>query len=250
MTAAPSDAPDDARDNDIDAAAAPSDAAAAVTALQVVLGYTFENPGRLDRALTHTSLRQSRSDPSYERLEFLGDRVLGLLVAELLMDRFPGAQEGDLARRLAALVSGSTLAGIARSIDLERYIQVGQGENAAGTHRRGSVLADCLEAIIGAMFRDGGLEAARLFVRRIFTPLIEEVETRVAKTDLQELVQGRGLPLPVYEVVEREGPAHRPTFTVRLTVLGQEPVLGVGNSKRAAEVEAAARMLEAIGDRS
>lgn len=214
--------------------------------LEDILDYRFRNPRLIERALTHTSLRQSKSDPSYERLEFLGDRVLGLLVAELLMQRFPRSVEGKLAARLATLASGRTLADVARSIGLEAHVQVGQGETAAGTHRRGSVLADCLEAVIGAVYRDGGLDEARRLVWRLWEPLIDEVEPRVAKTELQEWLQKQGLPLPVYEVVRREGPAHKPLFTIELTVPGREPIRATGASKRAAEQEAAAMMLDQI----
>lgn len=218
--------------------------------LEQQLDYDFKTPPLLVRALTHPSLRQRRSDPSYERLEFLGDRVLGLLVAELLMDRFPDFPEGELARRLAVLVSGSTLADVARSISLETFIKVGPGEIAAGTQRRESVMADCLEAIIGAMYRDGGLDAARGFVWGKWSSLVETVEPRVAKTELQEWLQGRGLPLPEYRVIERDGPAHEPLFTIRLTVSGQPPVTATGTSKRAAELEAASQMLDLIGDKA
>ena len=216
--------------------------------LEDILDYRFRNPRLIERALTHTSVRQSKTDPSYERLEFLGDRVLGLLVAELLMQRFPQSVEGKLAARLAALASGRTLADVARSIGLDDHVQVGQGETAAGTHQRGSVLADCLEAVIGAVYRDGGLDEARRLVWRLWEPLIDEVEPRVAKTELQEWAQGHGLPLPVYEVVKREGPAHKPVFTVELTVSGRDPIRASGESKREAEQEAAALMLERIGD--
>ncbi|MEK9645523.1 MAG: ribonuclease III [Alphaproteobacteria bacterium] len=214
--------------------------------LEDVLAYRFANPGLLARALTHTSRKQKRGDPSYERLEFLGDRVLGLLVAELLMERFPDAPEGKLAPRLAALVSGRTLAGLARALDLASHVKVGPGEDVAGTHERDSVLADCLEAVIGAMYRDGGLDAARGFVAAQWTQLIEDVEPGVAKTDLQEWLQKRGLPLPAYEVVERTGPAHAPEFTIKLTVSGRDPVRASGASKREAEQAAAATMLELI----
>ena len=216
--------------------------------LEEVLGYRFANAALLERALMHTSLRQTKSDPSYERLEFLGDRVLGLLIAELLMDRFPNSTEGKLAPRLSSLVSGRMLASIARTIDLQDFVQVGQGENAAGTHRRSSVLADCMEAVIGALYRDGGLDAARGFVWGTWAPLIDEADPKVARMELQEWAQKRGLPLPVYVVVDRDGPAHTPVFTIELTVEGQSPVRATGGSKRTAEQEAATRMLEAIGE--
>lgn len=226
--------------------AADNPLAAGTRSVEETLDYRFRKPAILERALTHTSLRQSRNDPSYERLEFLGDRVLGLVIAELLLERFPHSSEGKLAPRLAALVSGRTLADVARSIGLGVHIRMTDGESAAGTRDRRSVLADCCEAVIGAIYRDGGLDAARQFVTRLWLPLIDEVEPRVAKTELQEWLQARALPLPEYVVVEREGPPHQPLFTVELTVSGQDPVRAVGRSKRAAELEAATIMLERI----
>ena len=218
-----------------------------VAELEKILQYSFADKNRLHLALTHSSLKQSRHDPSYERLEFLGDRVLGLVIAELMREKFPGAAEGKLAPRLAALVSGATLADVARSIDLGAYILMTDGEAAAGTNARASVLADCCEAVIGAVYIDGGLDAARDFIRRVWEPLVQEVEPRVAKSELQEWLQGRGLPLPEYKVVESTGPSHKPAFTVELTVSGQDPVRATGPSKRAAELRAAGEMLQLIG---
>lgn len=218
-----------------------------VTELEAILRYSFADKDRLQLALTHSSLKQSKNDPSYERLEFLGDRVLGLVIAELMLEKFPTAAEGKLAPRLATLVSGATLADVARSLDLGRFILMTAGEAAAGTNARDSVLADCCEAVIGALYVDGGLEAAGEFIRRVWEPLIRDVEPRVAKTELQEWLQGRGLPLPEYTVVERTGPSHQPVFTVELTVSGREPVRASGSSKRAAELRAAGEMLHLIG---
>lgn len=218
-----------------------------VTELEQILRYSFSDKARLQLALTHSSLKQSKNDPSYERLEFLGDRVLGLVIAELMLEKFPGAAEGKLAPRLAALVSGATLADVARSIDLGGFILMTAGEAAAGTNARDSVLADCCEAVIGALYVDGGLDAAGAFIRRVWEPLVRDVEPRVAKTELQEWLQGRGLPLPEYTVVERSGPSHQPVFTVELTVSGRDPVRASGSSKRAAELGAAGEMLQLIG---
>jgi ribonuclease-3 len=218
-----------------------------VAELEKILCYSFADRSRLQLALTHSSLKQSRNDPSYERLEFLGDRVLGLIIAELMLEKFPSAAEGKLAPRLAALVSGATLADVARSIDLGTFILMTDGEAAAGTNARDSVLADCCEAVIGALYIDGGLDAPRDFIRRVWEPLVQEVEPRVAKSELQEWLQGRGLPLPEYKVVECEGPSHNPVFTVELNVSGQGPVRATGPSKRAAELRAAGEMLQLIG---
>tara|TARA_R110000868_G_scaffold29889_6_gene111019 strand:+ start:32418 stop:33104 length:687 start_codon:yes stop_codon:yes gene_type:complete len=216
--------------------------------LEKILQYSFSDSSLLELALTHSSLKQSKTDPSYERLEFLGDRVLGLIIAELLLEQFPKSAEGKLAPRLAALVSGATLADVARSVGLGGFIRMTDGEASAGTNARKSVLADCCEAVIGALYIDGGLDAAGGFIRRVWEPLIRDVEPRVAKTELQEWLQGRGLPLPEYNVVERTGPSHKPEFTVELTVSGQDPVRATGASKRAAELVAAGMMLKQIGE--
>ena len=218
--------------------------------LEEILGYRFNDSGLLTRALTHSSLKNSGNDASYERLEFLGDRVLGLIIAELLIDEFPDSAEGKLAPRLASLVSGWTLADVARNLGLAKFILMTDGEAAAGTNERDSVLADCCEAIIGSVYRDGGLDAATTLVRRYWIPLLVEVEPRVSKSELQEWVQGRGLPLPRYTVVDRQGPAHAPEFTIELKIATEDPILATGTSKQAAEQAAAAEMLALVQKKS
>ena len=218
--------------------------------LEEILDYRFNDSGLLTRALTHSSLKNSGNDASYERLEFLGDRVLGLIIAELLIDEFPDSAEGKLAPRLASLVSGRTLADVARNLGLAKFILMTDGEAAAGTNERDSVLADCCEAIIGSVYRDGGLNAATTLVRRYWIPLLVEVEPRVSKTELQEWVQGRGLPLPKYTVVDRQGPAHAPEFTIELKIATEDPILATGTSKQAAEQAAAAEMLALVQKKS
>ena len=218
--------------------------------LEEILGYRFNDSGLLTRALTHSSLKNSGNDASYERLEFLGDRVLGLIIAELLIDEFPDSAEGKLAPRLASLVSGRTLANVARNLGLAKFILMTDGEAAAGTNERDSVLADCCEAIIGSVYRDGGLDAATTLVRRYWIPLLVEVEPRVSKSELQEWVQGRGLPLPRYTVVDRQGPAHAPEFTIELKIATEDPILATGTSKQAAEQAAAAEMLAVVRKKS
>lgn len=218
--------------------------------LEEILGYRFNDRGLLTRALTHSSLKNSGNDASYERLEFLGDRVLGLIIAELLIDEFPESAEGKLAPRLASLVSGRTLADVARNLGLAKFILMTDGEAAAGTNERDSVLADCCEAIIGSVYRDGGLDAATTLVRRYWIPLLVEVEPRVSKSELQEWVQGRGLPLPRYTVVDRQGPAHAPEFTIELKISTEDPILATGSSKQAAEQAAAAEMLALVQKKS
>ena len=212
-----------------------------MTAIESLLGYRFRDPGLLEKALTHASA--DGSDRSQNRLEFLGDRVLGLIVAEMLLERFPSSSVGRIARRHADLVSGSTLAQVGRDLSLPEFLRVGGTEAAASS----SVIAGCCEAVIGALYRDGGLEAARSFVCRRWAPLIGEAEPRSPKTDLQEWCQARGLPLPEYVLVDSSGPPHEPVFTVELAVEGRPPVRAAGPARRAAERRAAEKALDRIG---
>ncbi|HMK67411.1 MAG TPA: ribonuclease III [Stellaceae bacterium] len=216
-----------------------------------VLGHRFTAPELLLEALTHPSMtgRHGQTRRSYERLEFLGDRVLGLIVAEMLWRRFPSEAEGELTRRHAGLVRREALVEVARGIGLAGFVRVSAGEGQAGARENGSVLADALEAVIAALYLDGGLEAARGFVGRNWAPLLEASATppRDPKTELQEWAQGRGRGLPVYETVAADGPAHRRTFTVTARVEGAEPATASGASKRAAEAAAAAALLQQLG---
>ena len=207
------------------------------------LGYSFEKPELLDEALTHVSAPQAGGQ-SYQRLELLGDRVLGLAIAELLFRTFPGAPEGELSRRLAELVRRESCAEIATAWDVGPYLKLGAGEAHAGERRNQTILADVCEAIIGAVFIDGGYEAARDLVERAFQELVEAPRRplRDPKSALQEWAQGRGLPPPTYSVVEQIGPDHAPKFRVVVKVKGAENEFGSGTSKRIAE-QAAARSL-------
>ena len=207
------------------------------------LGYRFEKPELLDEALTHVSAPKADGQ-SYQRLEFLGDRVLGLAIADLLYRTFPGAPEGELSRRLAELVRRESCAEIAIAWDVGPYLKLGAGEAHAGERRNQTILADVCEAIIGAAFMDGGYEAARDLVERAFQPLLEAPRRplRDPKSALQEWVQGRGLPPPTYSIVEQTGPDHAPRFRVMVKVKGAETEFGLGTSKRIAE-QAAARSL-------
>ena len=207
------------------------------------LGYRFEKPELLDEALTHVSAPKADGQ-SYQRLEFLGDRVLGLAIADLLYRTFPGAPEGELSRRLAELVRRESCAEIAIAWDVGPYLKLGAGEAHAGERRNQTILADVCEAIIGAAFMDGGYEAARDLVERAFQPLLEAPRRplRDPKSALQEWAQGRGLPPPTYEIVEQTGPDHAPRFRVMVKVKGAETEFGLGTSKRIAE-QAAARSL-------
>ena len=222
-----------------------------LAALEHVLGHAFADPGLLATALTHPSLA-GHGAGSYERLEFLGDRVLGLAIADLLMECYPQESEGDLARRHALLVDRDSLARVAVGIGLGDWLRMTDGEAAAGTRGSPSVLADAMEAVIGALYRDDGFATASGVVRRFWLPLVElrGAPPKDAKTALQEWAQARALPLPNYSTLSRTGPDHAPHFTVEVTVRGYPPVQAEGRSRRAAERAAAAAlyaMLEPAG---
>lgn len=209
-----------------------------------VLGHRFRDPALLEQALTH----RSHGARHNERLEFLGDSVLGLVVAEALYRRFPDTKEGRLSRMRAALVRRETLAAAARALDLGQRIQMGPGELRSGGFARDSTLADALEAVIGALYLDGGLEPARSFIKRLLDQRLQALRAdspiKDPKTRLQEWLQKRGRPLPEYQVVAVTGPPHRQTFTVACTVAGGgAPREGRGGSRRQAEQAAAAAVL-------
>lgn len=211
------------------------------------LGRVITNAALIDAALVHPSAigrsaRAAAGGATFERLEFLGDRVLGLVIAQALLERFPDEPEGDIARRHAALVRRESLEHVANDIGLMTYLRQA---GAAQKRDRVAVMADAMEALIAALYLDGGLPAADGFIRRAWAGMIEAppAPPQDAKTGLQEWAQARSLPLPLYEVVASAGPAHAPTFTVRVTVDGTEPAEGNGRSKRAAEQEAAGRLL-------
>jgi ribonuclease III len=215
------------------------------------IDYHFDDPSLLDCALTHISaLKGPRNRAgSYQRLEFLGDHVLGLVISEMLFRTFPKANEGELSRRLADLVRGETCAEIARSIALGDAIRLGASEAQAGGRGRTAILADVCEALVGAVFLDGGYPAAshvieRLWGERLRAPMRP---LRDPKTVLQEWAQSRALPTPVYREVERTGPHHDPEFRVSVELPGLAPAEGRGRSKRAAEQAAAAAMLTREG---
>ncbi|WP_096702109.1 ribonuclease III [Magnetospirillum sp. 15-1] len=225
--------------------------AGAVADLQVVLGHVFGRPELLTQALTHPSMQQGRrsktSDP-YERLEFLGDRVLGLVVAEMLFNRFPAEAEGALARRHAALVRREAVARVANEIGLGRHLVLAKGEDDAGGRGNPGILADACEAVIGALYADAGFAMAATFVRSRWESLMEEAlaPPKDAKTGLQEWAQGRGKPLPAYRVLGQEGPPHEPIFLIEVSVEGVGSAVGRGASKRVAEQAAAGALLEQV----
>jgi ribonuclease-3 len=204
------------------------------------LGYDFRDPSLLRQALTHRSFGGSNN----ERLEFLGDGVLNCLIAAQLYHRFPGLAEGNLSRLRASLVNQETLSRLAHSLDLGAHLRLGEGELRSGGFRRPSILADALEAVLGAIYLDGGFEAVAEAVTRLYAPLLAELDPRTEgkdpKTLLQELLQGRRLALPVYNVVQVSGEAHEQHFRVECLI----PQLGIrtegdGPSRRAAEQSAA-----------
>jgi ribonuclease-3 len=214
------------------------------------IGHDFADPELLCQALTHSSVAgtDKRQGISYERLEFLGDRVLGLIVADLLLARFPDEPEGALARRHAFLVSREALAEVARELGLGAFLRLSKGEAEGGGRHNPTMLADVCEALIGALYRDAGLEAARAFVAPRWEPLVRQDRTppQDSKTALQEWAQGRGLPLPGYRELARSGPPHEPEFTVAAEVAGYPEAHGTGRSKRLAEQDAATRLLERL----
>jgi ribonuclease-3 len=219
--------------------------------LAQTIGHVFKRPALLTEALTHRSAlhspgkRRGRQPPrTYERLEFLGDRVLGLVVADLLWRGFPAASEGELTRRFHDLVQGGTLARVADMMGLGPHLILSPSEAASGARNPG-ILADVCEAVIAAIYVDGGYDAAFAVVDHWWTPLIAELGDRPpdAKTRLQEWAQARGLGLPAYRVMATEGPSHAPRFTVAASVAQSEEVSATASSKRAAETEAAATLL-------
>ena len=219
--------------------------------LEALLGHTFLRPDLLRQALTHRSAVQGRArrGHSNERLEFVGDRVLGLVVAEWLAERFPDEAEGKLGPRLAHLVSQPVLAQVAEDIGLAAALDVSPGEARAGVKRRATVLADALEAAIGALYLDGGLDKASAFIRRAWEPAMQgqTVPPRNPKSSLQEWALGHGLPLPSYALAAREGPPHAPRFVITATVAGANATgTGSAGSKQAAEQAAAADLLNQL----
>jgi ribonuclease III len=217
------------------------------TALEDRIGYRFKDGAQLDCALTHISaLKGARNRAgSYQRLEFLGDHVLGLVISDMLYRSYPKADEGELSRRLADLVRKETCAEIARTIDLGPAIRVGASEANAGARSRLAILADVCEAVIGAVYLDGGYKAAEELVERLWQARMQATvqPLRDPKTVLQEWAQARGLPTPAYREIARSGPDHDPEFRVSVQLPAFAPAEGLGRSKRAAEQAAASAML-------
>lgn len=212
------------------------------------LGHPFENPDLLKQALTHCSAGSNNN----ERLEFLGDALLGCVIAAELYDRYPKATEGELSRMRASLVRRESLARLAQGLDFGRYLRLGAGERKSGGHHRNSILADALEAVFGAIYLDGGFEVFRKCLLRLFSERLEAVADpealKDAKTRLQEYLQSRQMALPEYTVVDVSGDPHAQSFQVQCSLTDSDlpPAQGSAGSRRQAEQKAARRMLEQL----
>lgn len=215
--------------------------------LAETIGYRFDDESYLSRALVHSSYINPSGGvrpKNFERLEFVGDRVLGLVIAELLYEKFPDSDEGGLASRYNMLVRKEACAQVAREFDLGAYLMMSNGEADAGGRSKKAILGNACEALIAAIYLDGGLPAARVFIGKHWLKLLEQVAQppQDAKTALQEWAQGRGLETPQYVLEQRDGPDHAPVFVISVTVQGYASASGQGSSKRYAE-QAAARVL-------
>ena len=216
-------------------------------AFQGRLGHQFRKPDLLLRAVTHASIGTA-TRPDNQRLEFLGDRVLGLVMAEALLSADTDAREGQLAPRFNALVRKETCADVARDVGLGDVLKLGRSEMLTGGRRKEALLGDAMEAVIAAVYQDAGFEAARALVLRLWGPRIAAVEpdARDAKTSLQEWAQARGMPPPGYEEAGRSGPDHAPVFTVRVVLADGQTAEATAGSKRVAEQSAARALLERV----
>ena len=213
---------------------------------QTQIGYQFENPELLITALTHASLASARGDN--ERLEFLGDRVLGLVMAEALLEADPDAQEGQLAPRFNALVRKETCAEVARDIALGDVLKLGRSEMLSGGRRKDALLGDGMEALLAAVYRDGGFAPAKALVLRLWGDRVHQVkaDARDPKTALQEWAQARKGPPPQYATVERTGPDHAPVFTVEARLFNGQSAQAKAGNKRHAEQAAARALLDQV----
>lgn len=214
--------------------------------LEENIGYAFQDKSLLQTALTHSSTGEGEN---YERLEFLGDRVLGLVVAELLYKKFGHEKEGDMARRLASLVQGSFLAQIAREISLGTYIRFSEAELQAGGGENENILADVFEALIGALYLDSGYDQCRSLIEKLWGDRLHIMSKppQHPKTRLQEWAQAKGLALPEYKIIGQSGPDHAPIFDIELSVEGYDPIIAQGRSRQIAEREVAAAFFKRMG---
>ena len=222
-----------------------------LNSLQKKLRHQFNDTQLLVQALTHSGATSNRLH-SNERLEFLGDRVLGLSLANMLLEKFPDETEGKISYRFSALARSESLTRIAELIDLSPNLRLDRGEEETGGRNNPGILADSCEAIIAAMYLDGGYEVAERFINEYWDPLMSEAlaPPKDAKTLLQEWAQGKGLELPVYKITEKKGPAHAPYFTIEVMVYNKKPAIGRGASKQTAEQAAASALIAQLKDKN
>lgn len=213
--------------------------------LQKKIGYSFKDEALLQIALTHSSTGQ---DENYERLEFLGDRVLGLAIASLLFKKFPNENEGDLAKRLAFLVQGETLAKLSSQISLGDYIIFSDAERDAGGAKNDHILADVFESVIGALYLDGGFAPCYSLIETQWEGVFDVMKKppQHPKTEIQEWAQAQGLPLPHYDIIGQSGPDHAPVFEIQLTLKGHAPIAAKGRSRAEAEKLAAEGFMKGV----
>lgn len=216
--------------------------------LQERLNYFFNNLEKLVRAVTHRSY--SQTEENYEILEFIGDAVIDLVVADLLVARFPKASEGELSKRRAAIVNTDSLAALAKRLDLAPFIRLGRGELASGGVDRPALLADVVEALIGAVYQDGGFENARKVVCSLVDMSVVETAPRDPKTELQELLHAMGEDVPLYELESTSGPEHAPVFISQVTIRGEISGRGEGSTKKSSQQQAAAQALQMLRSQS
>lgn len=218
-------------------------------ALQDTIGYMFEDLGLLDRALTHSSAHHERALDHNERLEFLGDRVLGLVAADFVYRAYPNASEGELSRRFNQLVRRETCARVALDLEVPACIDTGRSMSVSTLSKSVNVLGDVCEALVGALYLDGGLEVTRTIVERLWGPyLVREDAEKDPKTRLQEWALAQHGSMPAYRALSRQGPEHAPIFKMSVCVLGVGEAVGQGTSKRYAEQSAAEAFLKAHGE--
>ncbi len=222
--------------------------------VQDILGHTFADVDLLVRSFSHSSIAGEKKGDvkshslSNERLEFVGDRVLGLVIAHMVFETFPDEAEGAMARRHTALVRREALARVGNDLEFGRFMLMSKGEDDAGGRNNPALLANTMEAVIAALYLDGGLSAAEEFIRKYWKPLLDEdiIPPRDPKTALQEWAQARAMELPIYAEISREGPPHAPVFCIEVSLEGVEPARAAGQSKRTAERTAAEIMLKRL----
>ncbi len=218
--------------------------------IEIRLAYQFIDSNLLQRALTHRSVQGQGAKSDYERLEFLGDAVLDLAIAELLLEEYPEAREGELSKMRAALVNTNSLAEVARALELSKFIRLSRSEQTNGGSERPSILADVFEALMGAVYKEAGFERVRTCIKSLFSQQIKGVVPRDPKTELQELLHARGFEAPVYLLEAVEGPEHAPTFVSIVQINGKISGRGHGATKKASQQLAAAEALCALTQES